>query len=156
MRARDVPARERILAKLIPQPNGCWHWTGVIDAEGYGRIGYKGRRSETLQRAAYDCFLAPIPAGVEIDHRCHTDDTACPGGRGCLHRRCGNPDHLEAVAPDENGRRGRSFASANSAKTHCPQGHPYDDANTYVSAGRRYCVACYTERTGHPPVRRSA
>lgn len=33
------------------------------------------------------------------------------------------------------------------AKTHCPQGHPYDDENTYkTSAGRRMCRTCLRER----------
>ena len=28
-------------------------------------------------------------------------------------------------------------------KTHCPQGHPYDAENTYVTpAGHRYCRVC--------------
>lgn len=27
-------------------------------------------------------------------------------------------------------------------KTHCPIGHPYDDANTYVFNGKRHCRAC--------------
>jgi len=32
-------------------------------------------------------------------------------------------------------------------KTHCPQGHPYDEANTYLSnAGRRLCRACNRAR----------
>lgn len=155
-RARDIPARERLLAKLYPQPNGCWHWGGHIDAEGYGRIGYKGDRSVPIQRAAYDCLKAPIPDGMEIDHRCHTEDKSCPGGRGCLHRRCGNPEHLEAVTPDENGRRSRSFAALNQRKTHCPKGHPYDEANTYRTKKARVCAACFKERTGYLPVRRSA
>lgn len=28
------------------------------------------------------------------------------------------------------------------AKTHCPSNHPYDDANTRMYQGRRYCRAC--------------
>ena len=33
------------------------------------------------------------------------------------------------------------------AKTHCPQGHPYDQANTYVGPrGDRQCRACGRER----------
>lgn len=35
-------------------------------------------------------------------------------------------------------------------KTHCPQGHPYDDKNTYVLPSRptaRYCRACHNQRT---------
>jgi hypothetical protein len=30
----------------------------------------------------------------------------------------------------------------NAAKTHCPQGHPYDSRNTIRSAGKRLCRAC--------------
>ncbi len=30
----------------------------------------------------------------------------------------------------------------NGEKTHCPQGHPYDAANTYIWRGRRICRAC--------------
>lgn len=32
-------------------------------------------------------------------------------------------------------------------KTHCPSGHPYDDANTYEpNSGGRHCRACRTRR----------
>lgn len=30
-------------------------------------------------------------------------------------------------------------------KTHCPRGHPYDEANTYRSPGKRDCRACRRE-----------
>jgi hypothetical protein len=33
------------------------------------------------------------------------------------------------------------------AKTHCPHGHPYDEANTYrPKNGQRACRACSRER----------
>jgi len=33
-------------------------------------------------------------------------------------------------------------------RTHCPQGHPYDEENTYVSpAGARMCRTCHRDRT---------
>ena len=36
-------------------------------------------------------------------------------------------------------------------KTHCPSGHPYDEANTYLtSAGRRLCRACRAIRARTP------
>ena len=35
----------------------------------------------------------------------------------------------------------------NAAKTHCPQGHAYDEANTYVYKRRRYCRACVLVRS---------
>lgn len=35
----------------------------------------------------------------------------------------------------------------NERKTHCPKGHPYDEANTYVTKqGHRLCRACHRER----------
>lgn len=137
MRARDVPARERMLAKLVPQPDGCWHWTGgVIDAHGYGRVGYKGRRSVPLQQAVYDCFIGPIPEGMTVDHTCHNAASGWPGGDSCRHRRCGNPQHLEAVTRAENTRRAKALVQA------CPQGHGYSPENTRVTAGRRFCRTC--------------
>jgi hypothetical protein len=153
VRTRDIPARERILAKLTIQPNGCLHWAGYIDPAGYGRLGYKGRRSTLLQRAVHEEFIGPVPDGYTVDHVCHTLDKSCAGGADCKHRRCGNPAHLEAVPSAENTKRGRSFSSANAAKTHCPHGHEYNEANTYRAAGRRYCIACYTALHGSPPVR---
>lgn len=137
MRERDIPARERILAKLEPQPNGCWHWTGVVDRDGYGHVGYAGRRGETLHRAVYMEFVGPIPDGFEVDHVCHNEDPACIRlGRECAHRRCGNPAHLRAVSPADNSRAGKGKL------TECPHGHPYDEANTYTHGGRRFCRQC--------------
>jgi WhiB family redox-sensing transcriptional regulator len=40
-------------------------------------------------------------------------------------------------------------------KTHCPQGHPYDEANSYITKqGRRQCRACVRTRVAQS--RRSA
>lgn len=27
-------------------------------------------------------------------------------------------------------------------KTHCPQGHPYDEENTYINQGTKFCRTC--------------
>lgn len=140
MRTRDTSARERLLAKLFPQPNGCWHWDGFIDPQGYGRTGYKGRRSTPLHQAVYDCLVGPVPDGLVIDHACHSHSTDCKGGRTCLHRRCGNPDHMELVTPAENSRRAAALVAA------CPNGHPYEESNTYISGGQRFCRTCMRVR----------
>ncbi|WP_293783590.1 HNH endonuclease signature motif containing protein [uncultured Aeromicrobium sp.] len=148
---RYVDALDRIAARVeINQPDDCWLWTGFINKDGYGRVGYKGDRSVPVYRAVFDLVVGPIPEGLVIDHRCHTDDLACPGASQCLHRRCVNPDHLELVTAAENTLRGN-----NTRKTHCVNGHEYTPENTYKPADRRYCVACYTARHGRPPVRRA-
>jgi hypothetical protein len=44
-----------------------------------------------------------------------------------------------------------------SGKTHCPQNHEYDEANTYVDKrGYRYCIKCMRERTRQWQVDRKA
>jgi hypothetical protein len=124
-------------------PDECWLWTGRLDEHGYGRV---GKRSIPAHRIAYEECVGPIPDGLHTDHLCHTHDVSCPGGASCLHRRCVNPRHIEPVTRKENILRGRNFAAVNAAKTHCPQGHPYDEANTYVyvrpGARARFCRTC--------------
>jgi len=55
---------------------------------------------------------------------------------------CVRPAHLEPVTNQENVLRGMSGGLA----AHCPQGHPYDEANTYRDdRGHRFCRACNRE-----------
>lgn len=67
-----------------------------------------------------------------------------------MHARHLNGNHLDSRAvnlrwgtPAENSqdtlRHGRNH---NAAKTHCRQGHPYDEANTYRMGTERFCRAC--------------
>lgn len=43
--------------------------------------------------------------------------------------------------------KGVQEGSANARKTHCPQGHPYDEENTYVTkTGVRQCKTCRKQR----------
>jgi hypothetical protein len=128
-------------------PNGCWLWTGHRRGDrGYGGIKIDGKEYYA-HRVVYEFFVGPIPEGLELDHICHNTDATCPGGATCLHRRCVNPDHLEPVTHRVNDLRGKSFAAANAAKTHCPQGHPYAGRNVYINAasGGRVCRTCLNE-----------
>lgn len=50
-------------------------------------------------------------------------------------------------------------AEVHRAKTHCPKGHPYDEANTYhFGPGKRWraCKACHVERARKWQIRRGA
>lgn len=133
---------ERLLAKSIRQDNGCLIWTGIKSRHGYGRMGYQGRNSAAVHRIAYLEWVGEIPAGMTVDHTCHTNDLSCTGGVLCPHRPCIEPSHLELVTATENTLRGRSFSVVNAAKTQCPAGHDYNEENTIWYDGRRYCRPC--------------
>lgn len=122
----------------------CKLWTGVIGSNGYGHTS----DAQLAHRVLWEEVYGPIPDGLELDHLCHGWDKSCPGGGVCMHRRCVELTHLEPVTHRENGLRGRSFCAANAAKTHCVNGHPFDEANTYYRPdrpGQRQCRACNRE-----------
>lgn len=151
---RKRPVVLRLLDRIEKdEVSGCWLWTGSVKTNGYAQIEVGGSTRQA-HRVAYEEFVGPIPDGLDIDHQCHNQDESCGGGPSCRHRRCINPDHLEPATRSANLSRGRLvgntdpvLAQVQRAKTHCPAGHPYDDENTRVYQGRRYCKTCHRERT---------
>ena len=86
----------RRLVNKIKFTDNCWLWQGKIEKNGYGRIWIDGK-SVLSHRFSYATFIGDIPENYTIDHRCHNDNTdTCSGGWSCIHRRCFNPEHLEA------------------------------------------------------------
>lgn len=143
---QGISLAERVESKIVKHPNGgCWEWTAGCDPMGYAKINNTEGGSCLVHVWSYEHFVGPIPDGHEIDHTCH-DPSVCAPGTSCPHRRCCNPDHLEAVTHKVNTLRGGSFAAVNARKTHCPRGHPYDETNTRWYDGRRYCRACARAR----------
>jgi hypothetical protein len=109
----------------------CFLWTGRT-TKGYGVISIKGKETY-VHRYMWEQMRGPIPAGLEIDHLCRVP-------------RCVNPQHLEPVTHTENLRRGNGWGGRHARTTHCPKGHPYDEANTQYSQGQRKCAECHRVR----------
>ena len=146
----------------VTKTDTCWLWNGAPARGGYGSFRIKDRTFR-VHRLAYELHNGPIQAGLEIDHVCHNQDPSCQAGDNCPHRRCVNPDHLEAVTGRENKLRGRTIAARNSTKTHCIHGHEFTPENTHhikpsrtqPNGGRR-CRACRRAAQSRFRLRRQA
>ena len=123
----------------VYKTDSCWVWSAAISTHGYGIFDGRG-----AHRFAYALTYGQIPDGLTVDHICHNEDTECPGGVACLHRRCVNPEHLEAVSLKTNIQRGRRGWKRGDC---CTKGHAFTPENTRYFEGRRkygdrYCVTC--------------
>ena len=132
---RCIPLEERFWSKVVAREDGCWVWTGSRGRWGHGRVQRGGRNSVVLaHRVAYELLVGEIPKGLTLDHL-------------CFNTSCVNPTHLEPVTNAENVRREMQRLRP----THCPKGHPYDEANTSLGVRpdgriRRDCRTCARER----------
>lgn len=142
-RRAGVSAVEHAWSRIdVRGPDECWPHRNASVRGGYVQIRVEDRRVYA-HVWAYEQVHGPVPEGHEVDHLCHGSDASCVAGDDCPHRRCCNPAHLEAVTPSVNGERARQ---PQALRSHCPAGHPYDEANTCHSGGRRHCRSCQRER----------
>lgn len=125
---------QRFWTKIEVQQNGCWDWLGS-KWQGYGQIWVQGGLVKA-HRYSYETYIGQISDGLEIDHLCQNPS-------------CVNPFHLQPVTHLENLRRGNTryhLGNWQKGKTHCPQGHPYNEANTIMHANKthvsRQCRIC--------------
>lgn len=112
----------------------CWTWTAARGAGkfDYGYFWTDSKKLVKAHRYSYALANGPIPEGMVICHRCDNPP-------------CVRPDHLFLGTQKDNIRdmdakgRGRRMAK----RTHCPKGHPYDEANTALRKdGAQACRAC--------------
>lgn len=118
--------------------DACWWWKGNENVHGYGTIKIKSK-THLAHRLVYEWLRGAIPKGKLLHHTC--EDPLCV-----------NPKHLVPLTRGEHHeahdfKGNRAIAAKMRARTHCPHGHPFDDANTYwTPAGHRKCRVCDRER----------
>lgn len=128
---KAAPLLERFMRHVAVQSDGCWLWTGTVNANGYGTISTRRERpcrTSRAHRIAYELLVGSIPDGLELDHKCRV-------------RRCVNPEHLEAVTRKVNVGRGLK-----GPRVFCPQGHAYTPDNVLLKKDGRVCRTCNRER----------
>ncbi len=128
--SRATPAER--FAKFVKRDGEHLLWVGGNNGRGYGQF-WDGTRRVYAHRFSYEQEHGPIPLGLELDHLCRVT-------------LCIEPSHLEPVTHAENIRRGAvtGCVTFQRNKTHCPQGHEYNEANTYRPPnGDRVCRKCY-------------
>ena len=117
-----------------PELGPCWIWMAATAGMGYGVFRFRGRQ-DYAHRAVYEMVVAPIPAGLEIDHLC------------CV-KLCVNPAHLEAVTCSENILRMIPTRKRRPQLSHCQRGHELTPENSYYhKTGQRECRACRNWRS---------
>jgi hypothetical protein len=128
--AQGHSKRKSPVEYIADPATGCWIWQRAVSSTGYGILA-----GQLAHRAVYERHRGPVPAGLELDHRCRN-------------RACVNPDHLEPVTHRENQRRGAAPNGINARKTHCIRGHEFTPANTYIRPdnGNRQCRICNVTR----------
>lgn len=127
----------------VQKSEGCWEWVGARNADNYGLIKVR-QRNFRAHRVSYALATGKTPE-LPILHSCDNPP-------------CVRPDHLREGTQTENMQdaidRGRLHivGGFHSKKTHCPQGHPYDEENTKVrslktgSTGRT-CKECHRQHS---------
>lgn len=117
-----------------PELGNCWVWTGSL-TKGYGYIRV-GKRKVQAYLVNYERWIGPRPPGAVLDHLCRR-------------RSCVRPTHLEPVTYSKNATRSPIHsAMAKAARDCCPEGHEFDEANTYIQPGSnsRQCRRCMAIR----------
>jgi HNH endonuclease len=107
----------------------CTLSTRAVNRKGYPVISIKGK-TYLEHRKVWESEHGDIPEGLFVLHRCDTP--------GCI-----NVEHLFLGTNQDNARdMVRKGRQNNQRKTHCPWGHEYNEENTRVSKGRRWCRTC--------------
>ena len=134
----DVSTAGRVRTHMRPKDDGVL--SQAPGSGGYPRVMLYGvieRKAHYVHRLVALAFLGPQPPSQEVRH--------LDGNRG-------NPalSNLAYGTTAENSVDSIVHGThVQARKIHCPQGHPYDAANTYVAPSRpkqRFCRQCQADR----------
>jgi len=132
--AQDLIASQRWTSK-VDTSSDCHLWLAGTSTAGYGKISLDDVTEFAHRVAWVAAHGEQVPPGLQLDHLCRV-------------RRCVNPDHLEPVTRRENILRGESHQAKNARKTHCANGHPFNESNTGTQGQQwRKCNVCAREKT---------
>ncbi len=128
----SITVDEYIAHKSRYDENGCLIWYGKINPQGYPEL-TKAQANKSgfwlvYHYMWYKHTTTRVKRPSQLDHLCRV-------------RACIQPTHLEVVTARENLMRGNTLARRNAEKTHCPQGHPYDNVNVNGDRGCKRCLA---------------
>ena len=99
-----APIEVRLWSKVAKGgDDDCWIWTAFRNADGYGKIAFRGR-ADAAHRVAWTITNGEIPHGMVIRHKC--DNPSCV-----------NINHLEIGTHADNA---RDRSSRNRSRTKIP------------------------------------
>lgn len=108
----------------------CIEWQGCRNVGGYGRKSHNGRVVYVHRLVMAEIHGWEALEGKAVMHTCDSPP-------------CINPDHLRiGTWAENNADRDAKGRNGHSSKTHCRNGHPFDDENTYWWRGERRCRPC--------------
>ena len=113
----------------------------ILPKTGYHRVCFSraGQHYDMyIHRLVLEAFVGPCPDGLEARH---WDGDPANNRLGNLFWGTHSENQQDTLRYGRNPRANR---------THCPQGHPYDEENTYIVPGttHRQCKACHEWESG--------